>query len=49
MATDRVYRKALSHDVIVEELKKYSGSQFHPKVVEAYFKVLEKRKKQGEV
>jgi len=49
MATDRPYRKALSHDVIIEELKKHSGSQFHPEVVEAYFKVLEKQKKQGEV
>ena len=45
MATDRPYRKALSYDVIVEEVKKHSGSQFHPKVVEAYFKVLEKQKK----
>ena len=25
-------------------MKKHSGSQFHPKVVEAYFKVLEKQK-----
>ena len=45
MATDRPYRKALSHDVIIEEIKKHSGSQFHPKVVAAYFKVLEKQKK----
>ncbi|MCB2293263.1 HD-GYP domain-containing protein [Clostridium algoriphilum] len=49
MATNRPYRKALSQDVIIEELKKHSGSQFHPKVVEAYFRVLEKQKKQGEV
>jgi len=49
MATDRVYRKALSHDIIINELRKHSGSQFHPKVVEAYFKVLEKQRKQGEV
>lgn len=45
MATDRPYRKALSDEVIIEEVKKYSGSQFHPKVVEAYFKTLEKEKK----
>ena len=45
MATDRPYRKALNNDVIIEEVEKYSGSQFHPKVVEAYFKVLEKQKK----
>ena len=44
MATDRPYRKALSHEAIIEEVKKHSGSQFHPKVVEAYFKMLEKQK-----
>ena len=44
MATDRPYRKALNHDAIIEEVKKHSGSQFHPKVVEAYFKVLEGQK-----
>ena len=45
MATDRPYRKALHPDVVIEEVKKYSGTQFHPKVVEAYFKMLEKQKK----
>lgn len=44
MGTDRPYRTALSQDAIVEEVKKYSGSQFHPKVVEAYFKVLQGQK-----
>lgn len=48
MATDRPYRKALHPDVLIEEIKKHSGSQFHPKVVEAYFKMLEKQKEQGE-
>jgi HD-GYP domain-containing protein (c-di-GMP phosphodiesterase class II) len=41
MATDRPYRKALSKAVIREELTKFSGSQFHPKVVEAYLKILD--------
>jgi len=45
MSTDRPYRKALQPNVVVEEVKKYSGTQFHPKVVEAYFKMLEKQKK----
>jgi len=45
MSTDRPYRKALQPDVVIEEVKKYSGTQFHPKVVEAYFKMLEKQKK----
>lgn len=38
MSTDRPYRKALSQDKIISELIRYSGTQFHPKVVEAYFK-----------
>ena len=33
MASDRCYRKALSEDVIVDELKKCSGTQFDPEVV----------------
>ena len=45
MSTDRPYRKALHPDVVIEEVKKHSGTQFHPKVVEAYFKMLEKQKK----
>ncbi len=45
MSTDRPYRKALHPDDVTREVKKYSGTQFHPKVVEAYFKVLEKQKK----
>jgi putative nucleotidyltransferase with HDIG domain len=49
MSTDRPYRKALHPDVIIEEVKKHTGTQFHPKVVEAYFKMLEKQKKQVRV
>lgn len=45
MATDRPYRKALSENEILEELKKHSGTQFHPKVVEAYLRIAEKQKK----
>jgi putative nucleotidyltransferase with HDIG domain len=45
MTTDRPYRKALSHDEVISEIKKYSGSQFHPKVVEAYLNMVEKQKK----
>src|SRR5581483_5820210 len=36
MTTDRPYRKALSFDRVVEELEKYSGSQFDPEVVKAF-------------
>ncbi len=43
MTTNRPYRKALSHEEALKELKKYSGSQFDPKVVQAFLQVLEKR------
>jgi len=43
MASDRLYRKAFTHDMIIEEVKKCSGTQFHPKVVEAYLKMSEKQ------
>jgi putative nucleotidyltransferase with HDIG domain len=36
---DRVYRKARNHEQAVQELLKYSGSQFDPRVVEALLKV----------
>lgn len=45
MATDRPYRKALTKEQINSELIKYSGTQFHPKIVEAYFNILERQKK----
>jgi putative nucleotidyltransferase with HDIG domain len=45
MATDRPYRKALSKEIILDEIKKHSGTQFHPKVVEAYLKLVEKENK----
>lgn len=42
MTTDRPYRKAMSYNVAIEELKKYSGTQFDPKVVDAFIKICEK-------
>ena len=42
MSTDRSYHKALSRNEAVEELKKGSGTQFDPKVVEIFLRVLEK-------
>lgn len=44
MASDRPYRKALKEDEIINELEKNSGTQFHPKVVEAYLSAIKKRK-----
>jgi putative nucleotidyltransferase with HDIG domain len=45
MATDRPYRKALSEEDIINEIIKFSGTQFHPKVVQAYLGMIERKKK----
>lgn len=42
MTSDRPYRKALSREAATEEINKSSGTQFDPKVVEAFLRVLEK-------
>lgn len=42
MLTDRPYRKARSMDYIINELKNNRGTQFHPDVVDAYFRYLKK-------
>lgn len=36
MTTDRPYRRALSYDAVVLELRKLSGSQFDPEVVQIF-------------
>lgn len=41
MVSDRPYRKALSIEAAVEELKKNSGTQFDPELVEVFIKSLE--------
>lgn len=42
MTDERVYRKALDREEAIEELKRCSGSQFDPEVVNAFLKVLER-------
>jgi putative nucleotidyltransferase with HDIG domain len=44
MATDRPYRKAMSKEQILEEVKTNCGTQFHPRVVEAYLSIIMKEK-----
>ena len=39
MGADRPYRKGRSTDVIIAELKRCSGTQFDPKVAEAFLKL----------
>ncbi len=43
MTSDRVYRKAIGHERALEQLRKYSGVQFDPNVVNAFERVLAKR------
>ncbi len=42
MGADRPYRKGMPMEEIIDELKRCSGTQFDPKVVEAYLEVLKK-------
>jgi putative nucleotidyltransferase with HDIG domain len=41
MGADRPYRNGLPQERIVDELKRYSGTQFDPAVVEAYLETFE--------
>jgi HD-GYP domain-containing protein (c-di-GMP phosphodiesterase class II) len=43
MTSDRIYRKAIGHDRAMEQLNKYKGVQFDPKVVRALESVVQKR------
>lgn len=43
MTDERIYRAALSHKDAVQELKRYSGTQFDPDVVAAFLKILKKK------
>jgi putative nucleotidyltransferase with HDIG domain len=40
MESDRPYRKALTKEVIIQELKQGSGTQFDPKLVEVFLEIL---------
>ena len=41
MTTDRPYRRAMSPDAAIEELRLNSGTQFEPRVVDAVISVVE--------
>lgn len=43
MTSDRIYRKAIGHQKALEQLSKYKGIQFDPKVVRAIEQLLAKR------
>lgn len=42
MRSDRPYRKRLPQEVAIAEMKKHTGAQFDPVVVEAFLRVLQK-------
>ena len=42
MFTDRPYRKALTKEEAIAELKKGSGSQFDPKIVDVFLRIVDK-------
>ncbi len=44
MTTDRPYRKGLTHEVAIAELKRFSGTQFDPQFVGAFIRAFEKQK-----
>ncbi|MCX8125779.1 MAG: hypothetical protein N3E40_01355, partial [Dehalococcoidia bacterium] len=41
MTSARPYREALRHDQVIEELKRGSGTQFDPALVEAFLKIVD--------
>lgn len=41
MTSKRTYRNALSLDIVIEEIKKCSGTQFDPKIATAFLDILE--------
>ncbi len=45
MTSDRPYRKALSREAAIQELKRGAGSQFDPKIVDAFLRSLEAEEK----
>lgn len=46
MGSDRPYRKKLSHNKILKELKEQSGQQFDPEVVKAFISVLKRKREE---
>jgi HD-GYP domain-containing protein (c-di-GMP phosphodiesterase class II) len=45
MISDKPYRKALSREDAIEELKRSSGTQFDPELVKDFIAILEEQEK----
>ncbi len=43
MTSDRIYRKAIGHDRAMEQLNRFKGMQFDPRIVRALESVVNKR------
>ena len=48
MTSDRSYRQALTHQDAIDELKRFAGSQFDPKLVPVFIQVFEEYRLQEE-
>ncbi|HSA23620.1 MAG TPA: HD domain-containing phosphohydrolase, partial [Myxococcota bacterium] len=46
MTSDRAYRKALSHEIAVAELRRCAGTQFDPRIVAVFIIEMDKWRKQ---
>ena len=42
MTEDRVYRKALTHEVAMGEIRKNAGTQFDPHIAEVFLEIIER-------
>jgi diguanylate cyclase (GGDEF)-like protein len=49
IVSKRAYKAAQSVDFAVSELRRCSGAQFHPSVVEAFIRVIERDRREGSV
>jgi response regulator RpfG family c-di-GMP phosphodiesterase len=47
MTSNRAYRKALTHRVAIEELKRCAGTQFDPAIVEAFLDAIDSYRKEA--
>ena len=41
MTSDRAYRRALPHEVAVGEIERCAGTQFDPRLADAFVKLME--------
>ena len=47
MTSNRVYRKRLTDETVINEIKRSSGTQFDPKIAEVFIKMIEDGKLEG--